>query len=285
MIRPQLIAESMDRIAVVNNLTAVFQSIASMQIARIKRQVESSQGFFNELWQLYTALRFDPRDYFASEGKITTDKQLFIAITAEGGFSGDIDQKLINWMLEGYNAKTTDIICIGHHGAIQLAQAGIGVVQYFKLPPDDQRMEVTSMIDLIERYPSTTAYYQTYVSLAVQDVKRISLQTAVKQLSAEAEKEEELITARTYIFEPTEEDVISYLESTMLGIALSQVILESKLAQYASRFRAMSQAHDKAIEIQDDLKLEYYRAKRAAGDERMKEVMAGLQRLRRGATS
>ena len=31
------------------------------------------------------------------------DKELFIVVTAEGGFSGDIDQKLIDWMIKSFD--------------------------------------------------------------------------------------------------------------------------------------------------------------------------------------
>jgi F-type H+-transporting ATPase subunit gamma len=279
MIRPQAIAEELAGIQTIGHLTEVFKSIASIQIARIKRQVETSQGFFEALWRLYTAIRVDVGEGSEIESRVTTDRHLFVAITAEGGFSGDIDEKLISWMLSQYDPRTTDIICIGHHGAVRLAQAGVEVVQYFKLPSDKQRVNVGEMIDLIERYPETTAYYQNYVSLAVQDVKRISLQTAVKQLSGDL-KADEVITSHNYIFEPSADEVIGYLESTMLGVALSQIILESKLAQYASRFRAMSAAHDTATEKRDELRLLYRRARRAVSDERLKEIAAGLAKTR-----
>jgi F0F1-type ATP synthase gamma subunit len=56
------------------------------------------------------------------------------------------------------------------------------------------------------------------------------------------------------------------------------VILESKLAQYASRFRAMTAAHDKADESYDDLNLLFSRAKRYVKDERLKELVNGLRK-------
>ncbi len=281
MIRPQVIADELLSIDVIGNLTDVFQSIASIQIARIKRQVEASQKFFSELWPLYTSIRVGNPQRFDNSDLVTTNKQLFVVITAEGGFSGDIDQKLIRWMLGHYDPKTTDIVCIGHHGAIQLAQSGVNIVQYFKLPADELNINIAPIMDLITRYSETTAYYQTYVSLAVQDVKKISLQAVVNDLSV-ASKKEEVISARNYIFEPSEDEVVNYMETTMRGVALAQVILESKLAQYASRFRAMSESHEKANELFDELKVDLYRAKRAQGDERLKEVMAGLTKIRAG---
>src|SRR3712207_7285068 len=47
----------------------------------------------------------------------------------------------------------------------------------------------------------------------------------------------------TYIFEPSAFVLVDHLERSMMQIALEQLILESKLAQYASRFRAMSASH------------------------------------------
>jgi F0F1-type ATP synthase gamma subunit len=119
----------------------------------------------------------------------------------------------------------------------------------------------------------------------VQDVKRISLRAAVQQQGMEAEVDEDernkrmIISEENYIFEPTTYHVIDHLERSMLNIALSQIILESKLAQYASRFRAMSAANQNAKESFDDVRLSFYRAKRSMQDQRLKEVMAGLRKV------
>lgn len=275
MSKLQALSDELEQIGTINKLSGVFESIASLQIARVKQQVLTSKGFFEELWQLYTKLRTtDETGDFSI--KATEEKELFIVITAEGGFSGDIDQKLIDWMLKSFDKEKHEIIVIGHHGAIQLAQRGVSIKKYYKLPAEDENIEVTPMIEEVIKYPKTTAFYQTYVSLSVQDIKKLNLQSAVKQLGAGVE-ENDVISASTYIFEPSVEEVLSYLESTMLGVALSQVILESKLAQYASRFKAMSAAHDRAKESKADLRLQYNRSKRALADERLKEIINAMR--------
>ncbi len=63
----------------------------------------------------------------------------------------------------------------------------------------------------------------------------------------------------------------------MVQVTLSQLILESKLAQYASRFRAMSAAHNKADESLHDIHLDYNRSVRAIKDERLKEIINGIR--------
>jgi F-type H+-transporting ATPase subunit gamma len=121
----------------------------------------------------------------------------------------------------------------------------------------------------------------------VQDVKKLALNTAVQEKGASRETRQTLenlesdvtniISETTYIFEPSTFAVIDHLERSMLSIMTSQIILESKLAQYASRFRAMSAANDRSKETLSDLQMAFYRAKRAIADERLKEIIVGMK--------
>jgi ATP synthase F1 gamma subunit len=279
MKRPQEIATEQSAMGTIVNLTGAFEGIASMRIAQTKNQVLKSQGFFNELWKIYSQLRVDSLFRFGRSHETSAiDKELFIAITAEGGFSGDIDQKLIGWMLKHYDKDKHDIIILGHHGAVQLTQAGISFKKYFKLPEKDQNINVAPLIAEVALYKNTSVFYQTYVSLMVQDIKRIELANAVQLAGGKADKSTDVISEKTYIFEPSTYDVVAHLESSMLEIALSQVILDSKLAQYASRFRAMTTSHSRAVKDASALRSSFYRTKRAVGDERLKETINGMRR-------
>jgi len=282
MSRLQEVALERRAMSTIVNLTSVFEGIASMRIAQTKNQVLQSQQFFKELWQIYSQLRVDTLfRYGRNESEKVIDKQLFIVITSEGGFSGDIDQKLIKSMLETYDPAKQDIIVIGHHGAVQLIQAGVSFKKYFTLPSKDRNINVQPLINEVRRYKDTIVYYQTYVSLMVQEVKNIDLSSAVKQEAqgvAAKEKKDEYISEATYIFEPSTFDVAAHLERSMMQIALSQVILDSKLAQYASRFRAMSMAKDRANDLHSNLGILYNRTKRRIQDERLKEMINGLRK-------
>lgn len=278
MKRPQELAREEMLMANMVQLTSIFESIASMRIAQIKNQVLGAQQFFNELWHIYSQLRVEGQFKFGrSPDQKVIEKDLYIVITAEGGFSGDIDQKLIELMRKQYDKDKNDIIVIGHHGAIQLSQAGIGFKKYFKLPVEDKNINTLPLANEIQQYANTVIFYQTYISLMVQDVKRLSLNTAIEQRGKDAAEAEEEISEKTYIFEPSTVEVANHLERSMIQITLSQLILESKLAQYASRFRAMSAAHQKADESLHDVHLEYNRAKRGVKDERLKEIVNGLR--------
>jgi ATP synthase F1 gamma subunit len=280
MKRPQEFLKDVQTMQTLVGLTDIFESIASMHIAQIKSQVLQSQAFFNELWPIYTQLRVG-KDFHFGQGMVegeVSQKELLVIITAEGGFSGDIDQKLVSLLLSQYDPKKHEIIVVGHHGAVQLAQAGVRFKKYYKLPTRDRDINVSPIVQEIQKYQTTSVYYQTYVSLMVQDVKRISLSAAVQEYADKAKPGKDEISEKTYIFEPSTYEVVDHLERTMLHIALSQTILDSKLAQYASRFRAMSSAHQLAEDSRDEIKTLYNRSKRAVKDERLKEIMNGLRK-------
>jgi F-type H+-transporting ATPase subunit gamma len=274
------ISQERDAMSTMRELTSAFEGIASMRISQVKDQVLSSEQFFGDLWQIYRQIRVDELFHFGRSQSVEklNEKELMILITSEGSFSGDIDQQLLKEALKEYTPEKCDIIIIGHHGAIQLAQRGVNYLKSFKLPEKDRNINVLPIIAEVQKYESTVVYYQNYVSLTKQKIKRIKLSTAVDERGKNIEKTEELITEQNYIFEPSTYEVIDHLERSMMQITLSEVILESKLAQYASRFRAMTAAHDKADESYEDLNIMYSRAKRYLKDERLKELINGLRK-------
>lgn len=282
MKRPSEIEREEIAMSTLVELTSVFEGIASMRIAQIKNQVLQATQFFHELWGIYSQLRVGAYFGFGrSQSKEEViDKELYILITAEGGFSGDIDQKLIQLMMETYDKDKHAVIVIGHHGAIMLAQRGIQYEKYFKLPNKDQNINVTPIIQQVQRYKSTSVFYQEYISLTTQEVRKIDLSTAVQNEGKSSDRSEDIISEANYIFEPSTYDVVDHLERSMLHIAMSQLILDSKLAQYASRFRAMSASHTRADESKTELHLDYNRARRAIKDERLKEIVNGLKKVR-----
>ncbi|HZP55816.1 MAG TPA: F0F1 ATP synthase subunit gamma [Candidatus Saccharimonadales bacterium] len=276
------ISQAREAVATMVDLTSAFEGIASTRIAQIKDQVLQSQQFFGELWRIYSQIRVDELFHFGRRqaGAQVINKELMILITGQGGFSGDIDERLVKEALTNYKAEQNDIIVIGHHGYILLQQRGTTPKRSFELPKQDRNITAAPLIREVQHYESTTVYYQSYVSLMTQDVKTIKLAKAVSERGKSVKPGEEIISETNYIFEPSTFAVVDHLERSMMQIMLSEVILESKLAQYASRYRAMTVAKDRADESLNDLTWQYNRAKLHMKDERLKEILNGLRRAK-----
>jgi len=283
MRRPQEIEEERIAMSSIVQQTGAFEGIASAHIARIKNQVQQSELFFRELWATYTALRVGKEFHSGHSVKgVQIQNELIIIITAEGSLSGDIDQRLIEKMLSVYKKSEHDLIVVGHPGSVLLDQRKITPTHAFRLPEQGNEASVVEpIVQEVQKYTTATVYYQAYLSLMNQDVKSIALSAAVQERGESLENAgelDDLITDVNFIFEPSIPAVVDYMERSMLGVALSEVILESKLAQQASRFRAMSAARSRAKESEEDLRLQFNHAGRAIKDERTKEIVSSVLR-------
>jgi len=287
MRRPALILQELGQIGTIADLTTVFEGIASMEIAKVRDQTLTSKNYFSELWHIYSQLRMEKGGITADQQSADRDelRKLYVVVTSQGGLSGDIDARVVDAMFKEYDANTTDVVVIGGHGNTLIAHRGIEPLHYYRMPESNQGFGATvvePIIELVMTYGHTMAYYQTYVSLSRQDVAQVELLAGVKALSEETTDEEaEYISERDYDFEPSLAEIVKQLESTMLGIVLSQVILESKLSQAASRFNAMAAAKQRAQEMQGELKLNYNRTKRAVSSERTREIMGVLRKVKK----
>ncbi|SRR6266496_1236000 len=277
------IAGELSQIHTVEDLTEVFESIASIRISKIRNRVVASKAFFAELWQTYSGLRLDLNRRLGRTTKVLK-RNVFVVVTAEGGLSGETDEQIVTTMIEAYGklAENPDVVVVGSHGQSQLRQRTIPVTKAFSMPASDASFSVSDIIDTLSQYQRISVFYQTYESLRVQRVSEIELVAAVKDLSEDVEPGTEVVSSRDYIFEPGIEEIANYLESVMMGVALIQVIMESKLAQYASRFNAMNAAKHRASDLVTDYTLQYHRAKRAEGDERLKEIIKVVKHRQKG---
>lgn len=281
MRRASAIEKEAREITTVQDLTGVFESLASTQVAKVKNKVELSKGFFQLLWQRYSSIRVDPATRITNRDPEEGARNVFIVISAEAGLSGDIDQRLIETMRQDYDPATTDIVVLGSHGASQLTQRGIPYVRFFKVPESDQYIDVGPVIEAVISYAKIVVYYEEYVSLGVQNIKSIDLISSVQTMSEDAT--EDVMTAEDTIFEPSLDEIADEMEMTMMSLALSQTILESSLAQAASRFNAMAVAKKRAGELIGDFMLEFHRAKRSESDRRLREVLISLKKKRNTA--
>lgn len=279
MRRANLIEKDMRGIGTLKDLTNVFESLASTQVAKVKSKAQLSQEFFNLLWQRYTAIRIDPSTRIGSRDDGTNGKTVMILISAEAGLSGDLDMRMIETMQSDYEPETTDIIVLGSHGASQLSQRGIPYIRFFQVPESDNYVNVSPVIEAAQGYSNIIVYYEEYLSLGQQEVRSINLINRLKDMTDDAD--EDTITTDDTIFEPSIEEIAHQMEETMMSLALSQMILQSGLAQAASRFNAMTVAEDRAGELLGEYKLEYHRSKRSENDRRLREVLVGIKKKRR----
>lgn len=281
MRRANVVEKDMAGIGTLKDLTNVFESLASTQVAKVKNKAQVSQEFFQLLWQRYTSVRVDPKKRITNRTDGNNGRKVLVLISAEAGLSGDLDMRMIETMQANYDPANTDIIVLGSHGANQLSQRGIPYIRFFQVPESDSYVDVSPIVNVIIDYRQIVVYYEEYLSLGQQEVRSIDLISHMKTMSEDAS--EDTMTDEDTIFEPSLNEIADQMEETMMALALNQTILQSGLAQAASRFNAMTVAEDRAAELLGVYKLEYHRARRSESDRRLREVLVGIKKKRRQA--
>jgi hypothetical protein len=150
MRKASLIEKDRNEITTVEDLTGVFESIASTQVAKIKDKTQMAEEFFELLWKRYSAIRLT--DKLARNAPTMKKRQKSICYYfCRRRLVGDIDQRLIEAMLKDYDASNTDIVVLGTHGANQLHDRGIPYIKFFKIPESDTYIDVTPIVDAFKR--------------------------------------------------------------------------------------------------------------------------------------
>ena len=82
-----------------------------------------------------------------------------------------------------------------------------------------------------------------------------------------------------YIFEPSQDSIISSLIPKSLKMQLFKAIRDSFASEHGARMTAMHKATDNASELRDELKLTYNKARQASITNEILEIVGGAEAL------
>src|SRR5690606_6846430 len=82
-----------------------------------------------------------------------------------------------------------------------------------------------------------------------------------------------------YIFEPSKEEIVEALIPKSLKTQLFKAIRDSVASEHGARMTAMHKATDNALELRDELTLQYNKARQAAITNEILEIVGGAEAL------
>ena len=267
MIKSHYIKEKLQTTQTVESITHILESLASIRIGQIKDDVLTSREYFQRLWSIFSQLRINEKEGQRQQIQ-KKSRSAALLITANAGLSGEIDTNLISLALSEIDINKTDFIVYGLHGEQLLLQRGIKPAKVFKFPEVGAPIDTSECANFICQYEKPLVYFPSYRALTVQYISKIELIDAVQTVGAGDEIDlSQIISKDNTIFEPTLSEVVQYLEQIMVGVILTEIILESNLAQFSSRFNAMTSASARASHSARLLQRQYRQIKRYELDE------------------
>ncbi len=260
--------------ATIGNLSSIFEITSTLKINETKSSVFASQKFYIDLWSLYQELLNAVKTDSLPERKFTINKTICIVVTSSGSFSGPADDEIIRLLDSDPDTAGSDIAIIGKKGVSILTSKGRSIILGFDSPDITKPIDVTPISELIGNYKNAYCIYQTFISLANQKITKSNLVP-----SENVDHKESKINIDDYVLEPGYGEIMKYLESVILNISLTQIIFESRLSEYANRFKTTTVINERAKDAIKILNLKYNQAKRRTKDEALRQqLFQGVKR-------
>ncbi len=284
------------RIASINStqqITKAMKMVAAAKLRRAQDNITQLRPYAQKLSQMLGTVSAGAET--ASESPYRQarpiERVLLIVITSDRGLCGAFNTNAVKGALalmdEKYaqQARTgnIEIMAIGKKGAEAFARRGFRVntahVDTFgSLSFATVKTAAEEAMDGFARghYDVVEVIYNEFKNAAMQIVR------AEQMLPIAAAAPTATTTAASainYVFEPSEEEIVTELIPKTLKIQLYKAVLDSNASEHGARMTAMDKATENAGELLKQLRLVYNRTRQAAITTEILEIVGGAEAL------
>lgn len=284
--------EIRNRIASVGSTMQITSAMKMVSAAKLKKAQDAitamrpySEKLTELLQNLSATLDADTGSKYADQRPV--NKVLIVAITSNRGLAGAFNSNIIKetriLAAKEYAGKQVDFVTLGKKGNDIIKKTGT-IVQNNNSIYDDLSFDGTSAIaeQLMELFANGT--YDKIV-LVYNNFKNAATQIVMTEqflpiMPPKVDENHKGITKETYyIFEPSQEEIVSALIPKSLKTQLFKALRDSVASEHGARMTAMHKATDNATELRDELKLQYNKARQAAITNEILEIVGGANAL------
>jgi F-type H+-transporting ATPase subunit gamma len=234
-------------------LAKTYEELAVMQMQRIRKSVENTRKYTDDLNKIYSEVKFSYRKKLLTTKKGKADslslttfnkngKKLALLITPDHRFTGNIAKKVFYPFYEYINTENCDVAVIGKVGKEMFDQTGFShSFVYINIPETSDYEALDKIFDYMLKYESIEVFHGKFMNLINQ--------IAVKQNLTGDELESndyDAVRSEEYLFEPTAEKILNFFEEQIFGTLFKQILSEASLARLGSRISAMETATNNA---------------------------------------
>ena len=272
-------------------ITKAMKMVAAAKLRRAQDNITQLRPYARKLSQMLGTVSAGAETAMENPYKQarTIERVLLIVVTSDRGLCGAFNTNVAKGALtlidEKYAAQArsgnVEIMAIGKKGSEAFQRRGFKVNTahrdvFTALNFTTVRAAAEEAMDGFAngRYDVVEVIYNEFKNAAMQIVRTeqmlpiVSAETPVGQ------------TASTnYIFEPSEDEIITELIPKTIKIQLYKAVLDSNASEHGARMTAMDKATENAGELLKELRLVYNRTRQAAITTEILEIVGGAEAL------
>lgn len=297
-IQTKIIKQKMKSIGSIKKITKTMEMVS---VSKMKRAVSSSLSS-----RMYARYALELLITLAKERNVKHpllelgqgDKTLLIIIASNKGLCGGYNINISKAVSKLRNNTENNIECvtIGKQAERIANRNKLKIIASLNEFGENISIEETEILKniIIKEFLELKKYKNVLVAYT-QFIKQIDYKSKIIELipvspkttrniidETESERKDELFEKRSmalYLFEPSEEEVLSKIIPDLLSATLMQIMLEAQASEQSSRMIAMKNATDNAGELLDELSLTYNRARQASITQEVAEIIGGAEAL------
>ncbi len=252
-------------IAELGEITEVLEQVAAKNIMETRSDILKSRDFFDEAWKIYNVIRNT-----TEIGPEVIDRDLIVVITPNRGMSGNLLNRVIDKAEELYKKHKADLLITGKKGHNHFINRDERTIHFFSIPNKATFEDVEPLKKIVSKYARVHFVYPKYISITQQEIVIASLFNDRKgDIVGDMES---AIVAKRFIFEPNINEVVNYLNKTIIGVLFFSYFSEAILAYNAAQMIAMKDAHDNAMEQSKDLRFRFNKLRRGVIDAKLRDL-------------
>lgn len=262
-----------------HKVTKATQLVATAKLKRIGKRIEHIQPYYSEIYDAFHQLlpKLENSFYLRNE-PIVAKKTLWVVFTSNLGLCGGFNTNISKLALEQMHEED-EIIAIGSKGAAFFKNHHKKVIEEYNSfdinvnYPDSQALT----LNLVSKFnnksiDSIKVAYTKYINTVTFEPTVIDLLPIITS-NKNAKSESMVLTD----FEPDVKTVIESAIPLYVGAIIYGALIESQVAEQASRRLAMENASNNASDMKNSLLISYNRARQGAITQEISEIIGGAE--------
>jgi len=255
-----------------SSLLDVLKAIAASQFQTLEKKLKIFPQFDPILQSYFDSI--DPNDWHHPFLELRPGPLAVVAVTSDQGLLGGMNLRVVTTAVNRMQSKKDELIVVGERGQ-NYARDLLGHFTAFPGIRDDQRgAQAAELRNYLFRkaqegkITGVLAVYPRALTLIHHRVDTVTL----LPFSMEQKPVSEPVPFQSIIFESSVDSLLEYLIFLSVGQKLSEIFGLSRLAELAARYTHLEEGSQRITELNQKLKLRYFRLRHEVIDQSMREL-------------
>lgn len=256
-----------------SSLLDVLKAIAASQFQALEKKLKIFPEFDPILESFFEIIDRESRHPFLETrpGPLTV-----VAVTSDQGLLGGMNLRVVTTAVNMMQSKKDELIVVGERGQNYARDLSGHFTAFPGIRDDQQGAQAAALRNYLFQKAhegKVTAIRVVHPHARTLVHHRVDTVTLLP-FSVDEKQRPEQVPPQTVIFESSVSSILEYLIFLAIGRKLSEIFSLSRLAELAARYTHLEEGSQKVQELNQKLKLRYFRLRHEAVDQSMRELFS-----------